>query len=328
MIEAVPNISEGRDADVVKQIVAAATSASDVHALHVDMDADANRTVCTFVGGEAEIAEGMFRFTKRAFELIDMSKHSGVHPRLGAVDVLPFVPLSGSSIDSCVRISRAIAERIGAELKVPVYLYGSAAKVTARANLSSIRKGEYEGLLKKLSSSKWRPDFGPADFVPKTGAITVGARNILIAFNATLASKNIDIAKNIAAEIRESGTREKGIGLLPELKAIGWFLPEFGCVQVSCNLTNYQITGLDQVFDACKELAQQYGTIVTGSELIGLVPKEAMLAVGRHAVPMLTAEDELIQCAITYLNLNQREEFVPETRILEYCIAAAGLRAA
>ena len=288
IIECVPNFSEGRDMAVIKQITDQILTVEGVRLLDVDPGAATNRTVVTIVGEPEQVIEAAFRAVKKAMEVIDMSRHSGDHPRFGATDVCPFVPISNISMEETVHYAHRLAERIGKELGIPVYCYENAAKIPDRRNLANYRSGEYEGLSKKLSDPEWKPDFGPAEFLPRTGAIAVGARDFLVAYNINLNTTSTRRANAVAFDIREKGRPmregnqvtgkimkdEKGNpinipGSLKACKAIGWFIEEYGIAQVSINLTNISITPVHVAFEESCLKAQERGMRVTGSELVG-----------------------------------------------------------
>ncbi len=271
LVECVPNFSEGRRKDVVNKIVYSIRSVPGVKVLDVEMDPDHNRSVVTFTGSKDGVQEAAFRSARAASELIDLNKHTGHHPRMGALDVLPFVPLAGVSMEDCVGIAQKVGARIGKDLKIPVYLYEAAAKRPDRANLENVRRGEFEGLRKAILTDDSRyPDYGPRQLHPTAGATAVGARMPLIAFNVNLRSKDLEVAKGIAKKIRASG------GGLPKLKALGFELESRGMVQVSMNLTDYTVTHLSQVFEEVVKEATARGVEVAESEIIGLVPLEAV----------------------------------------------------
>ncbi len=271
VIECVPNFSEGRRKEVVNRIVYSISSVPGIKVLDVEMDGDHNRSVVTFVGNKSSIQEGAFRGARAAAELIDLTKHSGEHPRMGALDVLPFVPLEGVTMRECAEIAAAVGERIARQLQIPVYLYESAARTPDRRNLEKVRKGQFEGLRESIATDEAKyPDFGPRRVHPTAGATAVGARMPLIAFNINLQSKDLQAAKDIAKEIRTSS------GGLPHLKALGFELKDKGIVQVSMNLTDYTVTPISQVFDEVKKRADARSIDITGSEIIGLIPLEAV----------------------------------------------------
>ncbi len=344
IIECVPNFSEGRDMAVIKQITDQIESVEGVKLLDVDPGAATNRTVVTFVGEPEPVVEAAFRAVKRANELIDMSKHSGEHPRMGATDVCPLVPVSGITMEETVEYARGLAKRLGEELKFPVYCYESAAFTEERRNLANIRAGEYEGLQEKLRNPAWKPDFGPAEFNPSTGATNVGARDFLVAFNINLNTTSTRRANSIAYDVRERGRvmregdpvtgkivkDEHGEpvyipGTLKAVKAIGWYIEEYGVAQISMNLTNIGITPVHIAFDEVCRSAEKRGIRVTGSELVGLIPKRAMLDAGRYFLAKQkrsvgVSEEELIKIAVISMGLNDLKPFNPPEKIIEYLI--------
>jgi glutamate formiminotransferase/formiminotetrahydrofolate cyclodeaminase len=298
VVECVPNISEGRRPEVYEAVAKAAGAVPGVTVLDVDPGAETNRTVITFVGEPEAVLEGAFQLMVAALERIDMTTHQGAHSRIGAVDVVPFVPVSEVTMAECVELARRLGERVGRELGIPVYLYENAATSPARRNLADIRAGEYEGLAAKLTDPAWQPDFGPARLVPRAGASVIGARSFLVAYNVNLNTTDKRLATRIAFDIREKGRKrldaagqpvkdEAGAeiwdpGLLAGIKAVGWTIPEFGCAQISINVTDLDATPLHVVFDTCDERARAHGLRVTGSELVGLVPRQVLLDAGRH----------------------------------------------
>ncbi len=342
IIECVPNFSEGRNMEIIKQITDAIESVEGVKLLDVDPGKDTNRTVVTFVGSPEAVSEAAFLSVKKASELIDMSKHHGAHPRMGATDVCPFVPVSGITMEETVICARKVAERIGNELKIPVYCYENAAFKEERKNLASCRSGEYEGLKEKLSNSAWKPDFGPAVFNERSGATAVGARDFLVAFNVNLNTTSTRRANAIAFDVREKGRpkREgdpvtgkiikdaKGEkvmipGSLKSVKAIGWFIEEYGVAQISMNLTNISVTPVHIAFDEVCRKAEARGVRVTGSELVGLIPLKSLLDAGKYFLEKQqrstgVSDEELIKMAIRSMGLNDIHEFKSEEKIIEY----------
>jgi glutamate formiminotransferase/formiminotetrahydrofolate cyclodeaminase len=347
LIECVPNFSEGRDMQIIRQITAEIEQTEGVKLLDVDPGKATNRTVVTFVGTPAEVCEAAFRAVRKATELIDMRKHHGEHPRFGATDVCPLIPVSGISMEEVVVYARKLARRIGDELGVPVYCYEFAASEEKRRNLSNCRQGEYEGLAKKMESAAWKTDFGPVqwnDQVARTGATAVGARNFLIAYNVNLNTTSVRRANAVAFDIREKGrvkregdpftgkiiTDEKGEpvyepGLLKAVKAIGWYIEEYGISQISINLTDLSVTPLHVAFDTACDQAAKRGLRVTGSEIIGVVPLSAILDAGRYFLQKQkrstgVPEKEIIKIAVKSLGLNDLAPFVPEKKIIEYIL--------
>ena len=333
LVECVPNFSEGRDPDVIRAVVDAAAGAPGVRVLNVDSGPDANRTVLTFAGPPEACLDAGFRTFRAAAEMIDMRGQSGVHPRIGALDVFPFVPLRGIGPDACAALAVRLAERVGNELGVPAYLYEGAAAGSNRRSLARLRAGGYEGLESRMADPAWAPDFGPARFNPGFGACAIGSRGILIAYNVNLADPDPAVARRIAADIRESGTEGKP-GLFKACRAIGWRIESRGCSQVSTNLTDFRVTPPHRVHEACVRLAAEAGTSVTGSEIVGLAPLEALTAAGRfHAggreqdpesIPSI-GEEEAIRAAVRGLGLNDWYPFDPDEKILERCLSRSGL---
>jgi glutamate formiminotransferase/formiminotetrahydrofolate cyclodeaminase len=333
MLECVPNFSEGRDLVKIEAIAAEIKKVKDVKLLHIDTSYDANRTVMTFAGPPEAIVEAAFQAVKKSAELIDMRNHHGVHPRFGATDVLPLVPVSCITMEETIVYARKLGERIGNELSIHVYCYEYAAFIEKRRNLANCRAGEYENLPQKLTDPEWKPDFGPVEFNAKSGAVAVGARNFLIAYNVNLATDDVNIAKTIAADIRESGKwvedpesstpRKIHVpGTFKGLKAIGWYLPEIGRVQVSTNITDIRRAPVHEVYEAIRHKALQYGTWVTGSEIIGLVPLEVFLAAGKffflEVDAAILTDDTILQKLIHNLGLCELSEFNYHKRILEF----------
>ncbi len=333
LIECVPNFSEGRSTRIIRSIADAISRIKAVRLLHVHSNADANRTVMTFVGEPEQVAAAACRGITRAAELIDMRSHSGAHPRLGAADVCPFVPLVDVTMEECARLARDVGERIGRDLAIPVYLYGAAAKAGYRS-LSEIRRGQYEGLPEKLVTPDGRPDFGPLTFNEKAGATIIGARNILIAFNVNLNTTDQTQAREIAQAIRAKGrTGQNGryqVGTLTACKALGWFMPAYGCAQVSMNLEDYRVTPLHTAFEEVVNQARQRDLEVTGSELVGMVPLEAMLLTGRYYVEKqdlsVSSIEGLVEIAVQALGLSAVEVFQPDNCIIEYRLRKEGGR--
>src|SRR5436190_20080677 len=343
IVECVPSISEGRRAEVVEAVANAAASAPGVTLLNVDPGADTNRTVITFVGEPHAVLEGAFRLVKRGVELIDMTTHRGAHPRIGAVDVIPFVPVANVTMDECIELARRLGERVGRELSIPVYLYEFASSAPHRRNLADIREGEYEGCAAKLKNERWQPDFGPSEFVPRSGAIVIGARKFLVAYNVNLNTLDKRLATRVAFDGRERGRMKRDEagnpildakgepvwepGLLKSVKAVGWVIPEFGTAQVSINLTDLDVTPLHAAFDTCDERARERGLRVTGSEIVGLVPLSVLLDAGRHYLSRMTRptgvpEAALLHTAIRTLGLGEVKPFDPKERVIEYRLAS------
>ncbi len=344
LIECVPNFSEGRDMSIIKQITNEIESVEGVKLIDVDPGQATNRTVVTIVGTPDEVIEAAFRAVKKASEIIDMSKHKGAHPRFGATDVCPLVPVANITMEETVAYARKLAERIGNELQFPVYCYESAAFLAPRKNLAFCRSGEYEGLADKLTKPEWKPDFGPAKFVPRTGAIAVGARNFLIAVNFNLNTTSTRRANAIAFDVREKGrpvregnpvTGKKKLdengkeiytpGTLPGTKAIGWFIDEYGVAQVSMNITDITQTPLHVAFDEVSSKAAARGIRVTGTEIVGLVPLSAILDAGKYFLKKQNrstgiSNDEIIKIAVKSMGLDELYAFDAKKKIIEYIL--------
>jgi glutamate formiminotransferase/formiminotetrahydrofolate cyclodeaminase len=341
VIECVPNFSEGRDLEIIRQITAAIEAVEGVSLLNVDPGASTNRTVVTFAGAPEAAVESAFRGIQKAAELIDMQKHQGAHPRMGATDVCPFIPVSNVTWEEAIECAKKLGKRVGEELNIPVYLYEKAASNPARSNLSVIRVGEYEGFFEKIKQPQWKPDFGPAVFNEKSGATVIGAREFLVAYNANLNTKAVRRANSVAFDVRENGRvkTEDGTptgkpvldakgepvrepGMLKHVKAIGWYVEEYGIAQVSMNLTNLEETPLHAAFDACVESAAKRGLRVTGSEVVGMLPKKCLLDAGRHYLRKQkwsegASEEELIDVAIRSMGLSELKPFDPKEKIIE-----------
>ncbi|MBO7126381.1 glutamate formimidoyltransferase [bacterium] len=341
IIECVPNFSEGRDMSVIDKITAEIKKVSGVRLLDVDPGYDTNRTVVTFVGEPEPVKQAAFAAVKKSHELIDMRHHKGAHPRFGACDVCPVIPVSGVTMDECVEIAHDLGKRLGEELDYPVYFYEYAATSPERRNLATVRSGEYEGLEAKLKDPKWKPDFGPAEFRPTKGATAVSARDFLIAYNINLNTTNAKKANAIALRLREQGYPEKDAdgnpkldangkkimhpGMFKNCKAIGWYVDDFKRAQISINLTNYHVTNMFHVFDAASKLAEEKGLRVTGSEIVGVLPKEALIEAGIHYLEKQgtcagQSEAELIKIAEQSLGLSDVVKFKPEEKVIEYMV--------
>jgi len=333
LIECVPNFSEGNDLNVIQQITSQVSSVEGVKLLNVDPGKATNRTVVTFVGSPQAVVEAAFRAIKKASELIDMSKHKGEHPRMGATDVCPLIPIANISMEETAAFARQLAERVGNELKIPAYLYESAQKDPARKNLSVIRAGEYEGFFKKIKEPAWKPDFGPSEFPAKSGATVIGARDFLVAYNVNLNTTSVRRANSVAFDVRENGRKiknEKGEeivqpGACKSVKAIGWYIEEYGIAQVSMNLTNINITPLHIAFDECVKSAHARGMRVTGSELVGLIPLKSLTDGGKYFLQKQkrsvgVSVHELIRIAVKSLGLDELTPFKPEERIIEFLL--------
>ncbi len=339
LVECVPNFSEGRDLEKIKSITKEIESTSHVTLLDVDPGNSTNRTVVTFIGTPEGAKEAAFKVIKKAAEVLDMSKHIGAHSRIGATDVCPFVPVTGVTMEDCIKMAHDVAERVARELNIPVYLYEEAAQKPERRNLANIRIGEYEGLPEKFKDPEWAPDYGQPVFNPKTGATVIGAREFLIAYNINLNTNDQKLAQHIALNLREKGRAKrdefgnivrdqegkaiKVQGKFKEVKAVGWYIDEYGIAQISINFTNYKISPPHLVFDEAIKEAEHIGLRVTGSELVGLIPKEAMLLAGRHYINKQgkspgIPEEELIKTAVLSLGLNDITPFDPKKKIIEH----------
>ena len=347
LIECVPNFSEGRDQNIIRQIADAIESVDSVSLLDVDPGASTNRTVVTFVGSPDAAVEAAFRAIQKAAELIDMRKHKGAHPRMGATDVCPFIPVSNVSWDEAIACANRLGKRVGEELKIPVYLYEGAAKNKSRSNLSVIRAGEYEGFFEKIRQPEWKPDFGPDVFNEKSGATVIGVRDFLVAYNVNLNTRSVRRANSVAFDVREQGRVQtqdgtpsgkpaldasgepiRVPGMLKHVKAIGWFVKEYGIAQVSMNLTNIEETPLHAAFDACCESAARRGLRVTGSEMVGMVPKKCLVDAGRYFLRKQKwsegmSDEELIDIAIRSMGLSELKPFDPKEKVIEFKIESA-----
>jgi glutamate formiminotransferase/formiminotetrahydrofolate cyclodeaminase len=345
IIECVPNFSEGQDLNIIRQITGEIEGVDGVRLLNTDPGKATNRTVVTFVGGPAAVIEAAFRAIKKAGELIDMSQHKGEHPRMGATDVCPLIPIAGISMEETARWAQKLAKRVGEELQIPVYLYEEAQTNKQRCNLSVIRAGEYEGFFKKILLPEWAPDYGPAVFDARRGGTVIGARDFLVAYNVNLNTTSTRRANSVAFDVREAGRvlREgdpingkpvtgpdgKPVsvpGRLKAVKAIGWYIEEYGVAQISMNLTNIRVTPVHLAFDEVCRSAMERGLRVTGSELVGLIPLQAMLDAGKYFLQKQqrsagVSEKELIRIAILSMGLDELAPFKPEERIIEYLLA-------
>ena len=349
LVECVPNFSEGRDAAKIKTITDAIAAVDGITLLDVDPGADTNRTVVTFVGEPKAVSEAAFLGIKTAAEVIDMSQQTGTHPRMGATDVCPFIPVSDVTDDECIELSKQVGQRVGDLLGIPVYLYEKSAQSKVRVKLPDIRKGEYEGLVEKLKDPNWKPDFGPAKLHVKAGATVMGCREFLIAYNINLNTKDHRLATDIAFELREAGRSKrtpnpnsknlldgeivrnddgssvKVPGMFKDVKGIGWYVDAFNRAQISINFNNYKVSTIHDVYDAACKLADERGIRVTGSELVGLIPLEAILMAGKHylkkqnrsiGVPVA----DIVECAVQSLGLNDVTEFNPAEKIIDYAV--------
>jgi len=351
LVECVPNFSEGRDGAKIETITEVIGAVDGITILDVDPGADTNRTVVTFVGEPDAVAEAAFQGIKTASEVIDMSQQTGTHPRMGATDVCPFIPVSNVSDEECIALSKQVGQRVGDELGIPVYLYEKSAQSKDRIKLPDIRKGEYEGLAEKLTDPNWEPDFGPAKLHVKAGATVMGCREFLIAYNINLNTKDHRLATDIAFELREAG-RSKRVpnpksknlldgeivrhedgkpvkvpGLFKDVKGIGWYVDAFNRAQISINFNNYKVSTIHDVYDAACRLADERGIRVTGSELVGLIPLEAMVMAGKHylakqnrSIGVPTAD--MVECAVQSLGLNDVTKFDPQEKIIDYAVTS------
>ncbi len=345
IVECVPNFSEGRDMAVIDAITAEISDTEGAVLLDVDPGANTNRTVVTLVGTPEAVVEAAFRAIKKAAELIDMSGHTGEHPRMGATDVCPFVPVSGVTMEDCAELARILGKRVGEELGIPVYLYENAASRPERRNLADVRSGEYEGLAQKLKDPEWKPDFGPAEFNAGAGATAIGAREFLIAYNINLNTRDRALVHDIALTIRERGRWQRGDdgkfardadgnkvrqeGMFQNCKAIGWYIDDYRRAQISINFTNYKVTPPHIVFEAVRKLAVEKGLRVTGCELVGLIPKAAMLEAGHYFLKQQgkstgVPERELIEIAAMSLGLSEVAPFDANDKIVEYRVEKVG----
>ncbi len=330
LIECIPNFSEGKDKNIIDQIVEAIRTVSHVKVLDVDMGEGANRTVVTFAGAPESVGEAAFRAIRKASELIDMEKHKGAHPRIGATDVCPFVPIANYTTEQTVALSHRIAQKVGEELEIPIFCYEKSALKEDRQKLEQIRKGEYESLAKRQNEKTWQPDFGNWTNWKKTGATIIGSRDFLVAYNFNLDTSNVAIAKAIAADIRESGklieqnsVKIQQAGLFKGVKAIGWYMPEYGRAQVSTNITDINTTPVHVVYEAVRQSAERYGTRLRGSELIGLAPlrvfkETALYCLSQKARNSMPDESEMIRIAVDFLGLEDLRRFEPAEKIIEY----------
>lgn len=332
IVECVPNFSEGRNLSIIEKITDELKKVENVVLLDVDPGKDTNRTVVTFAGTPEGIEKAAFLCIKKASELIDMSKHKGAHSRMGAIDVCPFVPVSGVSMEDCIEISKRVGKKVGEELNIPVYLYAESAQRTERRKLPDIREGEYEALPEKLKIMEFAPDFGQAVFNEKCGASAIGARGFLIAYNINLNTREKKIANKIAKRIREkgrivknpkTGEKEKIPGLFKGVQGMGWYIDEYNMAQITVNILDYKMTPLYKIFDESERLAIEFGSRVTGSEIVGMIPLDALTESGKYYLKKQglstgVSEKELVRIAIQTLGLNEVSPFIPKDRIIEY----------
>jgi glutamate formiminotransferase/formiminotetrahydrofolate cyclodeaminase len=323
IVECVPNFSEGQNKEVIEAIADAIRKVEGVTLLDVDPGFSTNRTVYTFVGDPDAVIEGALASARAARKLIDMTKQKGEHPRMGAMDVCPFIPVANVTMDECVEISKKFAQRASEEMGIPLYLYEYAATQEYRKSLPNIRHGEYEGFAKKIKQPEWKPDYGPAEFIPEWGATVTGARFFLIAYNVNILGTS-NQAHRIALNIREAGRSPEEPGRLKETKAIGWYVDEYGMAQISINLTNYKVTPVHIAYEECKRDAQELNVGVAGSELVGLIPMEAMMMAADYFIEkenlFILDESQKIKLVVDRLGLNSVSQFDPKKRIIEYLI--------
>jgi len=339
LIECVPNISEGRNEEIINQITNTIKSNPELHLLDVDPGFDTNRTVITFVGSPDHVIDGAFELIKKASELIDMSIHKGAHARMGATDVCPLIPIKNITVKECIKYSKILAKKVAGELEIPTYLYEYSARSKSRKNLANIRKGEYEGMFDKIKEKEWAPDFGKAQNNKKNGVTAIGVRDFLIAYNVNLNTSNKKIATDIALDIREAGRAKrdknnkiirdnngkmlKKPGTLKNCKAVGWYIDEYKQAQVSINLTNYKKTSIHKTFEEIRKQARKRGVRVTGSEIVGLVPKSALIDTGKYYLKKQKSttginEKDILNIAIQSLGLSDIEKFILDEKIIEY----------
>ena len=324
LVECVPNVSEGRDPEKIK-LITDAIERTGVTLLSVEREATYHRTVITFIGEPELVIDGAFACIRSACTLIDMSQHTGEHPRIGAADVVPFIPVAGVTMKECAQMARKLGRRVGDQIGIPVYLYGEAARKPDRKNLADIRKGEYEGLCAKLEDREWAPDFGPARFIPRSGACIIGARPFLIAYNVNLKTENVDLANQIARTVRTIGYKDgdkKIPGLFPCVKGLGFALKteRRSLAQVSMNLVDYTQCNMPVVYEKIKELAVALGTEVSGSEIVGLVPLAALVEAGRYYGGVAMEDRAAVNLAVEKLGLSDLAPFDPDQKVLQYLI--------
>ncbi len=338
LLQCVPNFSEGRDPARIAHIADAVRGVDGAALLHIDTSPAANRSVFTIAGEPAAVEEAAFRAIAAAAEMIDMRTQGGVHPRIGATDVCPFVPLGGLPLEAALGAASRVGQRVGTELRIPIYLYEHSAAAAHRRALPDIRKGHYEGLAEKMLHPDWAPDFGPKDFNPAAGATVMGARDLLVAFNISLATKDVTIATRIAAALRErggmltaaDGSKSRVAGLLPKARAIGWYMADYENAQVSMNLLDYRVTSPLDAFEACRRVAEKMGTEVVGAELIGCMPETCLLQAGRframqRGLESLNDAAMLVHEGILHLKLSALKPFDPQEQVLEYALRNAGV---
>tara|TARA_Y100001968_G_scaffold274029_1_gene266953 strand:- start:3649 stop:5322 length:1674 start_codon:yes stop_codon:yes gene_type:complete len=341
LIECVPNFSEGRNKDTINQITSEISSVSNVKLLDVDPGKDTNRTVVTFAGHPDDVIEAAFLAISKASELIDMSKHEGAHPRMGATDVCPLIPIKGVSVDECIKYSHQLAKKVAQKLKIPIFMYEKSASSKSRENLAKIRQGEYEGMSDKLKMKDWKPDYGPDQLHIKSGVTAIGVREFLIAYNINLNTSDKKLASDIALDIREAGRAKRdkngkiirdkdGLmvkvpGTLKSVKAVGWFLDQYNVAQVSMNLIDYKTTSVHKVFEEVRKQAHKRGLRVTGSELVGLIPLDSLLEAGKYYLQKQNktsgvSDSQLIHIAVKSMGLDEMYPFNNSEKIIDYMI--------
>ena len=324
LVECIPNVSEGRDIEVIDVLSDTVVGIKGVELLHRDVGYDANRTVFTFVGTSDSVIEAAYQLIKKAHELIDMRQHKGNHPRIGAVDVCPFVVINGIKETDLINKVNEMSLRLSGELNIPIFLYEKSAVQKNRKLLADIRKGEYEELAKKLQQEEWQPDFGSRDFNARFGALVMGVRDFLIAYNINIKGKDLPTVKKIAAQIRERGNfvlNKKFPSRLKGVRAIGWQVEKFDCLQVSTNITDFELTGIHEVFEAVKTLAESQGKEAAGSELIGLIPQQALIDSGTFYMEKKESSDlKLMRLAVKKLGLDTFQPFNLDERVLELLV--------
>ena len=325
LLECIPNFSEGQDTSKIERITAAISAIPGVRVLHRDIGFSANRTVITFAGPPDAVVDAAFEGIRQASEEIDMRSHQGIHPRMGATDVCPLVPIQGIDMEDVIRLSHELGQRVGEKLSIPVYMYEHSAQHTTRKNLAHIRRGEYEGFREKIGRPEWKPDYGPQEFRSRPGQTVIGARDFLVAYNVNLNTDSVEVAQNIARDIRESGRavikdgkKIRVPGTCKAVKGLGWYVEEYGFAQVSTNLTNINVTPMHIVYEAVKAAAPKYGVEVTGSELIGMIPQQCLLKAGTFYAGTEASESQRIFTAIRSLGLDQLQPFDPKEKVIEY----------
>lgn len=325
IMECIPNFSEGRDESKIRYIADAIRRCSDVHLLHIDPNRDANRTVMTLAGSPEGILEAAYQGIKAAYEVIDMADHKGEHPRIGSTDVCPIVPMQNTSMKDAKAVANTLAHRVSEDLKLPIYFYEENASSPLRVSLANIRKGQYEGLERKMQDPRWKPDLGRG-FDSRSGALVIGARKLLVAYNLSLSTKDVSIAQDIARKLRKTGylrqhegRKIRVAGRCKGVKAIGWYMDGYDCAQVSMNVFHLAETKLHEAYESCVALARDYGVSILASELIGMLPKQVLIDAGQYytAGKSIVSEEELLDRAISALKMNTQHDFIKSERILE-----------